>query len=104
MSQAVREWKEKGFLSRSERAGENGAWQVNDVFLNRNAAAVNGRAAPNCRLQSGPAAGPASANQITNILINSESRAQHAAAEMKDARFPFFFFPSSFVFFLPSGR
>lgn len=96
------------FYEGNERAGKNGlgrvkAWQVNDVFLNRNAAALNGRAAPNSRLQSGPAAGPASANQIRNILINSARGAKHAA-EMKDACFIFFFFnPFLIVFFFSSG-
>lgn len=64
------------------------AWQVNEVFLNRNAAALNGHAAPNSRLRSCPAAALASANQIRNILINSVSGVKHAA-EMKDACFLF---------------
>lgn len=69
--------------------------QVNDVFLNPNAAALNGRAAPNRRLPSGPAAGLASANQMRKILINSARGVKHAA-EMKDACFPFF--PPSSLF------
>lgn len=75
------------------------ARQVNDVFLNRNVAALNRHVAPNGRLPSGPEAGLASANQITNILINSASGVKHAA-EMRDACFLLFFFPSILPSFL----
>lgn len=83
-------------------SGEKKARQVNDVFLNRNVAALNRHVAPNRRLPSGPEAGLASANQITNILINSVSGVKHAA-EMRDACFLLFFFHPSLLFFFPPG-
>lgn len=104
--------KKKVFSERDECAGKRRirrvkAWQVNDVFLNRNVAALNRHVAPNGRLPSGPEAGLASANQITNILINSASGVKHAA-EMRDACFLLFFFhpsflPYCFFFFPPPG-
>lgn len=106
MKKQTEKKKKKMFSERDECAGKRRirrvkAWQVNDVFLNRNVAALNRHVAPNGRLPSGPEAGLASANQITNILINSASGVKHAA-EMRDACFLLFFFsilPSFLIVF-----